>query len=60
MYGPLRTPELFAKAAIDPVAHTLVWPNGADFDPATLHGWDEYEKGLWGSGIRMEPLRTIS
>jgi hypothetical protein len=21
----------------------LVWPNGADFDPATLHDWPEYE-----------------
>jgi hypothetical protein len=23
---------------IDPEVHTLVWPNGADFDPATFHG----------------------
>jgi hypothetical protein len=21
--------------------HTLVWPNGADFDPAILHNWSE-------------------
>ena len=26
---------------IDPEVHTLVWPNGADFDPAILHNWSE-------------------
>jgi hypothetical protein len=35
--------ELFNRARIDPDARTSVWPNGADFDPATLHDWPEYE-----------------
>jgi Protein of unknown function (DUF2442) len=38
LYGPLRNPELFNQVRIDREAETLVWPNGADFDPATLHG----------------------
>ncbi len=38
-YGPLRDESLFKQVAIDPEIHTLVWPNGADFDPATLHDW---------------------
>jgi hypothetical protein len=39
LFGPLRDPALFRQVALDPEAHTLVWPNGADFDPATLHDW---------------------
>jgi hypothetical protein len=39
LYGPLRDPKLFAQAAVDPEIHTVVWPNGADFDPATLYDW---------------------
>ena len=41
MYGPLNELTLFNKVKIDPEVHTLVWPNGADFDPATLHDWQE-------------------
>jgi hypothetical protein len=41
MYGPLDDLTLFNKVKIDPEVHTLVWPNGADFDPATLHDWQE-------------------
>jgi hypothetical protein len=41
LYGPLRNPGLFMLVKIDPETHTLVWPNGADFDPATLHDWPE-------------------
>jgi hypothetical protein len=43
VYGPLRDPVEFAKVRLDHEAHTLVWPNGADFDPATLHDWPEHE-----------------
>lgn len=39
MYGPLQNPELFDQVRVDAEVHTLVWPNGADFDPATLHDW---------------------
>lgn len=41
LYGPLRDLNLFNRVRIDPEVHTLVWPNGADFDPATLHQWPE-------------------
>jgi hypothetical protein len=38
--------DLFSQVRIDPEVHTLVWPNGADFDPATLHDWPVYEREL--------------
>ena len=41
LYGPLRDAEMFDRVTIDPEVHTLVWPNGADFDPATLHDWPD-------------------
>jgi hypothetical protein len=46
MYGPLLDLNLFKQVQLDPVAHTLVWPNGADFDPLTLHNWPQ-EKAAW-------------
>ncbi len=44
LYTPLRDLSLFNQVQIDPEVHTLVWPNGADFDPATLHDWTKYQK----------------
>jgi hypothetical protein len=41
LYGPLQDPTVFDQVRLDPEAHTLVWPNGADFDPAILHNWPE-------------------
>ncbi|HEV2348359.1 MAG TPA: DUF2442 domain-containing protein [Terriglobia bacterium] len=46
LYAPLRDLKLFYRASIDPEVHTLVWPNGADFDPATLHDWPIHEQAL--------------
>ncbi len=42
LYGALRDESVFNQVRIDPEVHTLVWSNGADFDPATLHDWDEH------------------
>ncbi len=39
IYGPLRDLAQFNQVRLDPEVHTLVWPNDADFDPATLHDW---------------------
>jgi hypothetical protein len=41
LYRPLRDLTLFNRVALDPETHTLIWPNGADFDPATLHDWPQ-------------------
>lgn len=46
LFGPLRDLSLFSQVQIDPEVHTLVWPNGADFDPATLHDWPNHLKEL--------------
>jgi hypothetical protein len=43
LFRPLRDPAAFAKVTVDPEVHTLVWPNGADLDPATLHDWPQHE-----------------
>src|SRR6266496_3175310 len=46
LYGPLSDERLFNQVNIDPEVHTLVWPNGADFDPATLHDWPLYAESM--------------
>jgi hypothetical protein len=36
VFLPLRNPEFFSQVTLDPVAGTVVWPNGADFAPEYL------------------------
>jgi hypothetical protein len=52
MFGPLRDPALFAQVRVDPEIHTVVWPSGADFDPATLHDWPEHEAAFRAAARR--------
>lgn len=70
LFGPLQDPKLFNAVTLDQKAGTLVWPNGADFDPATLHDWPSVADELaararaWATSEndsranpRMEPTR---
>jgi len=56
LYSPLRDLDRFNSVSIDSDAHTLVWPNGADFDPAILHDWPDHEAAMialaqrWAAG----------
>lgn len=61
LYGPLRDISLFDKVKIDPEVHTLVWPNGADFDPATLHDWDEnfYDLEQMVNSWEKQPTKSV-
>lgn len=54
LYRPLRDIEVFNKVRIDAEVHTLVWPNGADFEPATLHDWPQLEEALIERAERWE------
>ena len=36
VFEPLRDPKYFSRVVLDPVAGTVVWPNGADFAPDFL------------------------
>lgn len=70
LFGALRDLTTFNAVALDPEAGTLVWPNGADFDPATLHDWPDVCEELASRALgwaalenqqranqRMEPTR---
>jgi len=58
MYGPLQDEKLFNQVEIDPEVHTLVWPNGADFDPATLHDWPQYADEIKRMAQQWARVRT--
>lgn len=58
LYGPLRDPALFRQVRVDSEVHTLVWPNGADFDPATLHDWPVHGPALAARARQWETVPT--
>ena len=54
LFGSLRDLAQFNLVQIDPEVHTLVWPNGADFDPATLHDWPQHVGALCARARQWE------
>jgi hypothetical protein len=46
LFGPLQELATFNAVRLDDEAGTLVWPNGADFDPAMLHDWPDLKDEL--------------
>ena len=57
LYGPLKDPEFFNRVRLDREVHTLIWPNGADFDPATLHDWSKHRHAFALAAKRWESAR---
>src|ERR1700675_3725092 len=58
LYAPLNDMKIFNGVRIDPEVHTLVWPNGADFDPATLHDWPVQVQALRERARQWQAIRT--
>src|SRR5260370_15945379 len=56
LFGSLRDLKLFNSVRIDPEVHTLVWPNGSDFEPATLHDWPDVVDALVAQAKRWETV----
>jgi len=46
VFGPLQDLKLFNAVELDQTFGTIQWPNGADFDPETLHDWPKYRDDL--------------
>ena len=58
LYRPLRDLSFFNQVRIDQEVHTLIWPNGADFDPATLHDWPGHVEA-WKERARQWELVPV-
>ena len=60
LFGSLRDPVMFARVQLDPEVHTVVWPSGADFDPATLHDWPEHEAAFRAAALRWRQSHAVA
>ena len=58
LYGPLRELGVFNLVKLDSEVHTLVWPNGADFDPTTLHDWPDVVDDFIARAKRWDETRS--
>ena len=59
VFLPLRDSEFFSRVTLDPVAGTVVWPNGADFAPEYLRELPEVGTGQGAKkGSNHAPQRS--
>ena len=58
LYSPLNDVNVFNAVRVDQEVHTLVWPNGADFDPATLHDWPIQVQALRERAQQWQTIRS--
>lgn len=59
LYGPLRDLDFFNKVKLNHEIGTIVWPNEADFDPATLHDWDEVGVDMMNMASEWEEVPQV-
>ena len=59
-FGPLTDLALFNAVQLDDEVHALVWPNGADFDPETLHDWPDLINSLAETASHWEADTAFS
>ena len=58
VFGALKDLSIFNAVELDSTFGTIQWPNGADFDPETLHDWPKYRDELsamarrWASPVQ--------
>jgi hypothetical protein len=58
LYAPLQDESVFNQVEIDLEVHTLTWPNGADFDPETLHDWPKYAEEMKRMAKRWATMKV--
>ena len=58
LFGPLQDLNFFNQVRLDPEIQTLVWPNGADFDPETLRNWPDY-RDAWLAAVQRWQQRDL-
>ena len=52
VFEPMKDPEYFVRAFVDPETRTVAWPNGVDLDPCVL-----YEPSLRESDTMSKPQK---
>lgn len=59
IYGLLKDSSAFRAVQVDHETGTIVWPNGADFDPATLYKWESYKNELAERALQWSTKNSL-